>query len=55
MKEISQRMGKTNAYASTYKTRLLKQGVIGQHSRTGFGFEIPGFREYLEDVLADEG
>ena len=52
VKDISERMGKSNAYASTYKTRLLRQGVIGEHGRNAYGFELPGFAEYLRDELA---
>lgn len=45
--DISKRMGVTSNYATKYKSRLLAQGIIGERGRNVFGFDIPGFREYL--------
>lgn len=50
---IAKRMGVKSNYASKYKARLLVQGVIGKRGRPNvLGFEIPGFREFLERELA---
>ncbi|MBQ9001314.1 MAG: ATP-binding protein [Eggerthellaceae bacterium] len=45
--EVARRMGKGANYASTYKARLLKQGVLTEHDDKTFSFAIPLFREYL--------
>lgn len=47
---VAHRMGKGTNYASTYKTRLMRQGVISERAGNTFDFDIPGFREYLERV-----
>lgn len=47
MKDVASRMGKSSSYASTYRERLLRQGVIGEPDRNAVGFELPGFREYF--------
>lgn len=47
LSDIAARMGRGTNYASTYKTRLLKQGVIEELPGRTFAFAIPLFREYL--------
>lgn len=44
--EIAKRMG---VYASQYKRRLLEDGVIGERGRGLVGFDIPAFREFLNE------
>lgn len=51
MKEITNRMGVTSSYASQYRLRLIDQGVIGERGRGRVAFEIPGFSDYLREVL----
>ena len=46
--EIAQRMGKGTNYASTYKRRLMKQGVISERPDGKIEFEVPFFEEYLQ-------
>lgn len=47
--DISRRMGVKSNYSTKYKTRLLAQGVIGERDRSNvLGFDIPGFREFLQ-------
>lgn len=46
--DIAQRMGKGANYASTYKTRLLKQGVISGLDDGRVYFAIPLLSEFLE-------
>lgn len=45
--DVARRMGKGTNYASTYKTRLMRQGVISDRAGKSFDFDIPGFRDYL--------
>lgn len=45
--DIAKRLGEASNYASTYKRRLIEQGVIGERGRSYVAFELPGFREYL--------
>ena len=47
MRDIATRMGKPGSYVSTYRRRLLEQGVIGERRRGSVGFELPAFREFL--------
>ena len=43
------RMGVASNYASQYKRRLLEDGVIGERGRGLVGFDIPAFREFLNE------
>lgn len=49
--DLARRMGVTNGYASQYRRRLLDDGVIGERGRGVVGFDIPAFREFLEQKL----
>ena len=51
MKDVASRMGKTTSYASTYRKRLLRQGIINEPDRNTVGFELSGFRDFLIDRL----
>ena len=51
---ISRRMGVKSNYASQYKRRLLAQGVIGEYSKGYVRFDMPVFRDYLEQRLKEE-
>lgn len=51
--DIAKRMGKSSGYASTYKRRLLKQGVIGERPGGLVDFDLPFMREYLEEAPAE--
>lgn len=53
LSDIAKRMGKSSGYASTYKRRLLKQGVIGERPGGLVDFDLPFMREYLEEVPAE--
>lgn len=55
VKEVAVRMGKSRSYASTYRERLLRQGVIGEPDRNVVDFELPGFRDYLVSRLGGAG
>ena len=54
MSDIAQRLGKSSAYANTYRRRLLEQGVIGERRRGVVGFDLPSFREFLQERLGEE-
>lgn len=45
--DVARRMGKGTNYASTYKARLIRQGVIGERPGGAFGFDIPLMRDYI--------
>lgn len=49
--DIAERMDVSGNYASQYKRRLLDQGVIGERGRGVVAFDIPAFREFLEEKL----
>lgn len=51
---VSQRMGVKSNYASQYKRRLLTQGIIGEYSKGYVRFDMPVFRDYLEQRLKEE-
>ncbi len=54
VRDIAERLGKSSAYTNTYRRRLLEQGVIGERRRGVVGFDLPAFREFLEEKLTDE-
>lgn len=49
LSDIARRMGVKSNYAAQYKKRLLLAGVIAERGGS-LAFDIPGFREYLEDL-----
>lgn len=49
--DIAKRMGKTDSYASQYRSRLIERGIIGARGRGRVGFELPMLREYLPEYL----
>ena len=51
LSELADRMGEGSNYVSTYKRRLVEQGVIGERGRSMVAFELPGLREYLRERL----
>lgn len=51
--DVARQMGKSSGYASTYKRRLLKQGVIGERPGGLVDFDLPFMREYLEQTPAE--
>ena len=54
MSDIAERMGKTYTYAAQYRKRLLEAGIISERGRGKVGFELPFFREYLDETLEGE-
>lgn len=51
--DIASRMGVQSNYASQYRARLIEQGIIGERGRGKVGFELPYFKEYLQDRLGE--
>lgn len=47
--DVAERMNKTPGYVSTYKTRMLKAGIIEEEANGMFSFAIPAFRAYLQE------
>ena len=51
LSSVARRLGKPNGYASSYKTRLARQGVIDELPGGALVISMPFFREYLESRL----
>lgn len=51
MSDIAERLGVSTGYAAQYRRRLMETGVIGQRSRGVVGFDLPGWREFMQDKL----
>lgn len=51
MADVAARMGVSAGYAAQYRRRLMEAGVIGQRSRGVVGFDMPGWREFMRDML----
>ena len=49
--DVARRMGKSDSYASQYRSRLIERGIIGARGRGRVGFELPMLREYLPEYL----
>lgn len=48
---IAERLGVSAGYAAQYRRRLMEAGVISQRSRGVVGFDLPGWREFMQDKL----
>ena len=48
-KNIAARLKKTSAYVSTYKKRLLQEGIIEESAGRRITIILPFFREYLQE------
>ena len=46
--DVAKRMGRGTNYASTYKKRLMRQGIISDRGGGTFDFDIPMMREFLQ-------
>lgn len=51
--DVARRMGKGTNYASTYKSRLLKQGVIAELPGGYLDFDLPALRDYLRERIGE--
>ena len=50
MADIADRLGISASLASQYRRRLIDAGIIGSRTRGIIGFDMPFFREYLEEL-----
>lgn len=48
--DVTQRLGWSSSQVSQYRRRLIDAGVIGERRRGVVGFDMPFFREYLEEL-----
>lgn len=53
MKKLVEKTGKSNAYLSNYRARLLDSQVIKQTSYGYVGFVLPYFREFVNERLSE--
>ncbi len=53
--KVGERLAMTSGNVSTYRRRLLEQGVIDEAHRGGMRFALPFLREYLPDYLEGHG
>lgn len=53
--DIAARLDRSSSQVAQYRRRLIDAGIIGRRSRGVIGFDLPFFREYLEERLEDEG
>lgn len=51
--DLAERLGEGSNYVSTYKRRLVERGVIAELARGVVAFDLPGFREYLAERVAE--
>ncbi len=51
--ELRDSLGKSSSHVSTYRRRLLKQGVIEMKGRSLVCFALPGLEEYLPEYLEE--
>ncbi len=54
LKDIAARLNKSPGYVSTYKRRLLSDGIIEENPGKSFSIVIPSFREYLKEMKQSE-
>ena len=51
--DVRERLGQTSGYISTYKKRLLEQGLIEEAGRGKVRFALPLLRDYLPEYMED--
>lgn len=51
--DIVDRLGRSSSVVSQYRKRLIDAGVIGKRARGVVGFDLPFFRDYLQEKLDD--
>lgn len=47
--DIAVRLGRSSSVVAQYRKRLIEAGVIGRRTRGIVGFDLPYFREYLQE------
>lgn len=51
VKDIADRMNKSQAYTSQYRRRLMEAGVITSKRRGTVEFDLPCFKDFLKDEI----
>ena len=51
--DLATRLGVTGSHVSTYKRRLLDQGIIEERTKGRLSFCLPGFKEYVASALEE--
>lgn len=51
-RDVIERSGMNEKTFSVYRKRLIDQGVIGDRGRGKLGLDLPGFKSYVEEVMA---
>lgn len=50
--ELKERLGWSSPMLSQYRRRLIEAGIIASRGRGAVAFELPYFREFLEEELS---
>ena len=45
------RLGRSSSVVAQYRKRLIDAGIIGKRARGLVGFDLPYFRDYLQEKL----
>lgn len=53
--DITRRLDRSSSQVAQYRKRLIDAGIIGRRARGVIGFDLPFFKEYLQERLEDEG
>lgn len=51
--DITRRLDRSSSQVAQYRRRLIDAGIIGRRTRGVVGFDLPFFREYLQERLED--
>jgi len=51
MSDIAERLNVSTKFASVYRKRLIEQGIIGSRGHGKVAFDLPMFKEYLQNRL----
>ncbi|MEC4175142.1 ATP-binding protein [Adlercreutzia sp. R7] len=51
--DLIERLGRSSSLVAQYRKRLIDAGVIGKRARGVVGFDLPYFRNYLQEKLDD--
>jgi predicted transcriptional regulator len=49
--DLAMRLERSSSQVAQYRRRLIDAGIIGERGRGVVGFDLPFFREFLEERL----
>ena len=49
--DLVERLGRSSSVVAQYRKRLIDAGIIGKRARGLVGFDLPYFRDYLQEKL----